>query len=246
MAVGRLLCLALGVAGILVHAKPQLGTRRTESRNHRFFSSVKKWEVGLAQRIDAVDSSLNTRRQLADGASEHFSNPVFELTGFNRTFVLELKRNDRLFHPDYHEVRIHADGNRTVRGRENCYYHGSVRGDSGSVVSADTCGSGGIAGLQGMITLGSESYAFLPAHNHFNVPSGDTSGGNVPHLLFKKSEMDDSLFKFGAMTVPGSETKRRRNTDAAGDAPTKQTYYFEWGIVNDDQVGEYSIVSTVQ
>jgi hypothetical protein len=230
---------------VLMHAVASLaslnlGAKRSGKRHDQFFNTVAVFDVGNARRIEHTSNKLNTRRSLADGSNEHERAPVFELKGFNRAFVLDLRRNDFLFHPDYEEVRIHPSGRRTVRGRENCYYHGNVRGESGSHVAADTCGSGGIAGLQGMLTLGGgESFAFLPAHNHFNVPFANSSSANVPHLMYRKNDLDASKYNFGAlqpasqlkrMDLPSEELGRRKNRRLQ----EKEAHFFEWGIVNDD------------
>jgi hypothetical protein len=72
--------------------------RKTETPlSKQFFEKVKGFEIGTSRRIDN-DGSFGTRRKLTQAGShpDHDSTATYEINGFNRSFVLQLNRNDHL------------------------------------------------------------------------------------------------------------------------------------------------------
>ena len=95
-----------------------------------------------------------------------------------------------LFHPQYKEVRVGADGlEATTTGRENCYYHGKVLNTSSSTVAVDTCG-----GLRGMVIVDGKRFQVLPAATHFNLLApeavADADAGAEPHIIYSQGDVD--------------------------------------------------------
>jgi hypothetical protein len=215
-----------------------------------FFDKVQHWEIVSPQRVDA--ETFHTRKlSNGDGFPEHDPNAVYELNAFNRTFTLDLHKNDNIFHPKYKEVRVNADGSKTTTvGAENCYYHGFVRNASQSIVAVDTCD-----GLRGLMIVDGERFQVLPAANHFAVPAAAAGeSGASPHMIYRAQDVDVSNFVFGSASlsdeddmpwggsaddVEVSPDLRRRLVDSSVPGAVeggKQAHYVEWAIVNDDKM----------
>jgi hypothetical protein len=223
-----------------------VGERHSGARSAHFFQKVHNWEIVYPQRLDT--NTFHTRRKLSgDGFAQHDPTAVYKLNAFNRTFVLDLARNDNMFHPDYKEVRVNADGTESVNvGAENCYYHGSVQNTSRSIVAVDTC-----EGLRGMIKVDGKRFQVLPASNHFDIPAPGTDSD--PYIIYSQHDVDVENFVFGTAelsaekkewaggaddVVVSPDLRRRLTSRSSVDGPVgaKQAHYVEWAIVNDDKM----------
>jgi hypothetical protein len=232
---------------LVFSAGGSVGERRSGARSAHFFDKVRNWEIVYPQRVDA--GSFHTGRKLSDDASvQHDPTAVYKLNAFNRTFVLDLHKNNNMFHPDYKEIRIHSDGTETTSvTAENCYYHGSVKNASKSIVAIDTC-----EGLRGMIKVDGERFQVLPASNHFNIPAAGE--GPDPYMIYSQLDVDVKNFVFGSASVSDEHTQpkawtgnaaeieasldlRRRLTDTSATIEGgKQAHYVEWALINDDKI----------
>ena len=146
---------------------------------------------------------------------QHDGKATFELSAYNRTFRLDLRRNDYLFHPEYKEVRVGADGLEVATtGRENCYYHGKVLDASSSTVAVDTC-----SGLRGMIIVDGKRFQVLPAATHFNLlaseVAADADVGAEPHMIYSEGDVDADDYNIGSVSLEPS-TSRARKLDEDG------------------------------
>jgi hypothetical protein len=239
----RIILLVCGLSAVLAFE------RKPESvLSKQFFENVKSFEIGTSKRIDN-DGSFGTRRKLTQAGAhpDHDATATYEISGYNRSFVLQLNRNDNLIHPEYKETRVSADGTHTTtHGRENCFFHGTVEGEEFSTVAMSTCGHEGRAGMHGMIVIGDEQYQIMPAHTHFEVPEFDERA-DVPHMMYRKQDIDLAEYKTGwidylgrtkdnttispKLTMPAEERRRL--------AATKKVHYIEWALVNDNLMHEW-------
>ncbi|XP_062859354.1 disintegrin and metalloproteinase domain-containing protein 11 isoform X2 [Trichomycterus rosablanca] len=121
----------------------------------------------LQRRTDTEDEELahghlGTTVKSADPNTPHpvhLAQLSFLVEAFERKFILDLELNHNLLSSDYVERHFDEDGATSQnQGGEHCYYHGTVRGVTGSWVALSTC-----HGLWGMFSDGNFSYEIKPA-----------------------------------------------------------------------------------
>jgi hypothetical protein len=162
--------------------------RLTDERSAKFFATVPNFQVASVRKHN--NAPFHTRLlQESSSVQEHEPNTAFSIDGFNRTFVLELSRNDKLFHPDYKTVNVGKDGTETSSDTpENCYYIGKVKDKEHSVVTADTCADREKDGLHAIIHDHDDVYHVLPYWSHFEMDKHATVGATVPHIMYRLSD----------------------------------------------------------
>lgn len=205
-----------------------------------------KYEVGSAVRsVAGVRRAFTTVADSMDvddnGHVMHAEAVSFEVEVFGEQLVLDLEKNTALFAPNYVERVYNTEGKvvAETRGRENCYYIGTVRGHPGSVVAMSTC-----EGLSGFMRLGrgAEDIHTEPAHLHLAEHSASNPRrrdvSDVAQIFYRTSAargsiesecgLGDSAMAPGPLSVgdaihaPASVQARRTGTN-----------YLEWALVND-------------
>ncbi|MEE6478258.1 hypothetical protein FKM82_011794 [Ascaphus truei] len=100
------------------------------------------------------------------------------ITAEGRELILSLVRNEQLMAPDYTETHYSMTDTaitRTSNKTEHCYYHGVVRGQTGSSVVISTC-----SGIRGLIVLNNNlSYIVEPLPDE-----------SERHLIYKAEHLD--------------------------------------------------------
>uniref|UniRef100_A0A8C9T5T9 ADAM metallopeptidase domain 23a n=1 Tax=Scleropages formosus TaxID=113540 RepID=A0A8C9T5T9_SCLFO len=83
------------------------------------------------------DLDTRTRHRPDGGKVVHLAQASFQLEAFGSRFILDLTLNNDLLSSNY--VEIHYEDGKPVqsKGGEHCYYHGQVRGNKHSYVTAD-------------------------------------------------------------------------------------------------------------
>ncbi|XP_044284575.1 disintegrin and metalloproteinase domain-containing protein 33 isoform X2 [Varanus komodoensis] len=159
---------------------------------------------------------LGGRSRRAAGVAEEAPSPPrgdMVVTVEGQELVLELEKN-QLLAPEYTETHYTKDGQPVTLSpshTDHCYYHGQVRGHSGSWVVLSTC-----SGISGLIALShNNSYYLKPpahpesaAHTIFRAEHLPIRGGTCGHGDPLQSSVADVARSFEA-AVP-----RRKRRDA--------------------------------
>jgi hypothetical protein len=90
--------MALLLVGVSLAAASR---RLTDQRSAKFFASVKQFEIASVRRTHRSQDikQFHTRLLQSSSVPVHERQPSFEIAGFNRTFALDLRLNEKLFHP---------------------------------------------------------------------------------------------------------------------------------------------------
>jgi hypothetical protein len=155
---------------------------------------LKSYQIVRPQQIMSVNEAIV--EQLAPG--DHPQTLSYRLQAFDKTFELQLEKNNELFSSDYQQIRLAYDPNDSSKAPTiertpvvHCYYQGHVVGDPDSHVSMSTCN-----GLRGSITALGESLAvepasYLPPSDSTSMPSqslgGSGSGGGSGGVFSSQS-----------------------------------------------------------
>ncbi|KAL5021626.1 hypothetical protein ScPMuIL_000781 [Solemya velum] len=95
---------------------------------------------------------------------QHSEDVTLKFQAFNKSFVIDLQRNRKLFSASYIEKRLHHTGTSVIQPpkaeEKHCYYHGNVRGSQRSSAALSTC-----SGVTGLIVQEWHGYYIEPAHD---------------------------------------------------------------------------------
>lgn len=201
----------------------------------------KDYDVGRAVRVvRGMGHGFSTAVGKDDGGRMvHETAVSFEITAFGEELTLDLVQNTALFAPGYVERTYNAAGEivAEARGRENCYYLGTVRGHPDSVVAMSTC-----EGLSGFLRLDrdAEEIHTEPAHRHLAQHARSNprraAVAEVAQLFYRESAARrDAHDECGGGSAPlhPPESDGRGGAEAPGSARRSGTNFVEWAIVND-------------
>lgn len=138
---------------------------------------------------------------------------------------MHLEKNREMFTKDYTETHYLEDGTpvtSTPKNLDNCYYHGRIVNESGSMVSMSTCD-----GLRGYFKTASQRYLIEPL-------SGDEAGD---HAVLKYEDQSSTPSVCGVTNtswdISYPPTTSRSRSRASGPSLFQQQKYVELYLVAD-------------
>ncbi|CAL1542854.1 unnamed protein product [Lymnaea stagnalis] len=191
-----------------------------KSKRISFFHRHHDCLVSLYSNNQIVNST-----QLIGG--QHLENVTVQLVAFGHQFVVDLQLNKNLFSKSYVEKTFHSHGRNSEsshilpENKENCYYHGRLRFQSGSDSALSTCN-----GIRGYVTDKYDTYHIEPIDGKIHrvyrnkdqrqLPFKCGTEGHDPRLQYRKAIIG----------------RHKRSVDVPYDS-NSNTRYVELYLVND-------------
>ncbi|CAD5220199.1 unnamed protein product [Bursaphelenchus xylophilus] len=208
-----------------------IGYAEASARAHNNKQFISQLDEGQFEIVHPFQMRENKERIGIDthnyllNASAHFKHITIVIRstvvfGGKQRLKLSLQLDDHLFYNQTQFRKLTEDGDEFMTYRvENCYYQGTVNGDSNTFVSISTCN-----GLRGII-----AYDNGTALGIWPLDGGDRTRRH-PHVLYKTKWTRDA--SCGATTTPiqslGGQARRFVKRDI-----TRQTKHIELAIIGD-------------
>ncbi|KAF0025478.1 hypothetical protein F2P81_022359 [Scophthalmus maximus] len=213
-------CPPAGLEGSLPPAEELVQPKRLLQQTH-------SPEELLHSRLDTRVSNDTTGAQPV-----HLAQCSFLVEAFGTSFILDLELNHNLLSTDYVERHYDDDGQPSENmGGEHCYYHGRVRGLTGSWAALSTC-----HGLRGMFSDGNFSYGIEPVGN------GEEHDDHIVHRmpdidLFQPPCPGPGYYDSGLKTQKAARVSFASLQVRRGQRTVQtETKYIELMVVNDHEL----------